>query len=194
MVSRYAAIKSIGKRASKELSGPVTLGGVGNAQITSSHGTYQVKLPLFNGNDAVLSGVCLDQITVEFPKYPLKGQVEADVRSGYISNGKDPKYLPKLPAFVGGHTDFMIGVKCLRYYPEKVFQLLSGLAIYKSWFKNADGRRGVIGSPHRVFTTIETSHQVNVRSFLTDQYKLFKSGYQVNPDASMLHVKFKKDH
>ena len=89
-VSWYTPIKSTGKRASKEFSGPVTLG-VGNAQITSSHGTYQVKLPLFNGNDAVLSGVCLDQITVEFPKYPLKGQVEADVRSGYISNGKDPK-------------------------------------------------------------------------------------------------------
>ena len=193
MASRYVAIKSTGKRASKEFSGPVTLGGVGNAQITSSHGTYQVKLPLFNGNDAVLSRVCLDQITVEFPKYPLKGQVEADVRSGYISNGKDPKYLPKLPAFVGGHTDFMIGVKYLRYYPEKVFQLPSGLAIYKSWFKNADGTSGVIGGPHRVFTETESSNQVNVRSFLTDQYKLFKSGYQVNPDASMLHVKFKKD-
>ena len=54
MVSLYAAIKSIGKRSSKEFSGPVTLGGVANAQITSSHGTYQVKLPLFNGNDAVL--------------------------------------------------------------------------------------------------------------------------------------------
>ena len=73
MVSCYAPIKSIGKRASKGFSGPVTLG-VGNAQITSSHGTYQVKLPLFNGNDAVLSGVCLYQITVEFPKYLLKGQ------------------------------------------------------------------------------------------------------------------------
>ena len=54
MVSLYAAIKSIGKRSSKEFSGPVTLGGVANAQITSSHGTYQAKLPLFNGNDAVL--------------------------------------------------------------------------------------------------------------------------------------------
>lgn len=32
---------------------------------------YQVKLPLFNGNDAVLSGVCLNRITLEFPKYPL---------------------------------------------------------------------------------------------------------------------------
>ena len=115
MVSQYAAIKSTGKRASKEFSGPVTLG-VGNAQITSSRGTYQVKLPLFNGNDAVLSGVCLDQITVEFLlKDLLKGQVEYDVRSGYISNGKDPKYLLKLPAFVGGHTDFTIRVKYLGY-------------------------------------------------------------------------------
>ena len=75
---------------------------------------------------------------MEFPKYPLEGQAEADVRSGYISNGKDTKYLPKLTAFVGGHTNFMTGVKYLRYYLEKVFQLPSGLAIYKSWFKNAD--------------------------------------------------------
>ena len=29
---------------------------------------------------------------MEFPKYPLKCQVEADMRSGYISNGKDPNY------------------------------------------------------------------------------------------------------
>ena len=147
MVSRYAAIKSIGKRASKEFFGPITLGGVGNALITSNHGTYQVKHLQFNGNDAVVSNVCLDQITVEFPKYQLKGLVEADVRSGYMSNGKDPKYLPKLPAFVGGHTNFMIGVKYLRYYPEKVFQLPSGLTIYKSWFNNSDGARGVIGGP-----------------------------------------------
>ena len=88
----------------------------------------------------------------------------------------------------------MIGVKYLRYYPEKMFQLPSGLATYKSWFKNGDGTRGVIGSRHRVFTVIEASYQVNVRSCLTDLYKLFKSGYQVNPDASILHVKFKKDH
>ena len=87
----------------------------------------------------------------------------------------------------------MIVVKYLRYYPEKVFQLPSGLAIYKSWFKNAEGTRGVFGGPHRLFTEIESSYQVNVRIFLSDQYKLFKSEYQVKSDASMLHVKFKKD-
>ena len=87
MVSRYDAIKSIGKGRSKEFSGPAIIGRVDNAKITLSHGTYQVKLLLFNGNDAVLSGVCLKQITVEFPNYPLKGQEEADARNGYISNG-----------------------------------------------------------------------------------------------------------
>ena len=103
----------------------------------------------------------------------LKSLIEADVRSGYISNGKDPKYSPKLPVFVGGHTDFMIGVKYLRYYPEKVFQLPFGLTIYKFQFENADGTRGVTGGPHRVFTEIESSYQFNVKSFLSDQYKLF---------------------
>ena len=75
-----------------------------------------------------------------------------------------------------------------------MFQLPPGLAIYKFWFKNADGTRGVTGGPHKVFTETESSNQINVRSFPTDQYKLFKSGYHVNSDASMLHVKFKKDH
>ena len=75
-----------------------------------------------------------------------------------------------------------------------MFHLPSDLAIYKSRLKNADGTRDLIGGLHRVFTEIESFHQVNVRSFLTDQYKLFKSEYQVDPDAPMLHVKFKKDH
>ena len=80
------------------------------------------------------------------------------------------------------------------YYPEKLLQVPSGLAIYKSWFKNAHGTRGVIGDSHRVFAEIESSYPVNVRNCLSDQYKLFKSGYQVNPDESMLHVKFRKDN
>ena len=79
-----------------------------------------------------------------------------------------------------------------------MFQLPSGLAFYKYWFKNVDGTRDGIGGPHRVFTEIESSYQVNVRSFLTYQYKLFKSGYQVNPDAYMLSwcimLSFKKDY
>ena len=83
----------------------------------------------------------------------------------------------------------MLGIKYLRYYAEKVFQLPSGLTIYRSWFKNADGARGVEGGPHKLFREIESRYHMNTATFLSDQYKLFKAGYQVNPDASLLHVK-----
>ena len=39
----------------------------------------------------------------------------------------------------------------------------------------------------------ESRYHMNTTAFLSDQYKLFKVGYQVNPDASLIHVKVKKD-
>ena len=79
MVSKYDAIKSIGSRAVQESSMPISIGGVGNSTINSNHRIFQVRLPLFNGSDAVFSGVCIEQITVEFPHYPLKWKVQNDV-------------------------------------------------------------------------------------------------------------------
>ena len=193
IVSRYDAARRIGNKATQEVAGPISISEVGNSQIKMKHGVYKIQLPLFNGNEAALSGVCLDEITMKFPAHPLRGQVENDIRKAYKISGGDPRELPKLPKSVGGHTDFMIGIKYLRYYPERVFQLPSGLSIYRSWFKNADGTRGVIGGPHRVFTEIESTYHTNSANFVSNQYQLFKSGYQVNPDASLLHVKMKKD-
>ena len=186
---RYAAIKSIGSRAKQESSIPISTGGVGNTEVKSSHGIFQIKLKLLNGSEATFSRVCLDQITVKFPQNPLKGIVEEDIAAGYKRQGNSSRDLPQLPQSVGGDTDFMLGIKYLRYYPEKVFQLPSGLTIYRSWFQNADGTRGVGGGPHKMFTETEPRYHMNTATFLSDQYKLFKAGYQVNPDASLLHVK-----
>ena len=123
----------------------------------------------------------------------MEGIVEENIAAGYKRQGNNPRDLPQLPQSVGGDTDFMLGIKYLRYYPEKVFQLPSGLTIYRSWFQNADGTRGVGGGPHKMFTETEPRYHMNTATFLSDQYKLFKAGYQVNPDASLLHVKVKKD-
>ena len=35
---------------------------------------------------------------------------------------------------------------------------------------------------------------MNSTTFLSEQYQLFKTGYQVNPDALLLHVKMGKDY
>lgn len=69
MLSRYAAIKPIGSKAKQESSIPISIVGVGNTQIKSIHGIFQVKLPLFNVSEAAFSGVYLDKITVKFLQY-----------------------------------------------------------------------------------------------------------------------------
>ena len=191
-ISRHEAVQKLGSNAVQEYNGPIILGGVGDVQTQSLHGIYTVNIPLFNGKSASLSGVCLDKITTTFPTYPLQGKVETDIHHAFKESGGDIRTLPKLQKSIGGDIDFMIGIKYLRYHPEMIFQLPSGLTIYRSMFQNADGGRGVIGGPHKVFTFIEQHFNIestNNLTFFTDQYKLYRMGYQVNPDVSMLGFK-----
>ena len=192
MVSRYDAIKRIGGRAKLELKGPTLLGGVGNVKTESKHGIYQVRLPMHNNKNAVLTGVCLDQITNTFPSYPLKGDIQNYITEEYVKYGGKTIDLPGLPEFVGGNVDFMIGSKYMRYHPEPIFTLPSGLTIYKSPFVNVDGTRGVIGGPHPVITQIDKLQKNKSMcqfAYLTEQYKLYKNGYQLNPDDHLLSLK-----
>ena len=74
-----------------------------------------------------------------------------------------------------------------------MFQLPFELTICRSWFKSADSTRCVIVGPHKIFTGIESKYHINTTTFISDHYKLFKAGYQVNPDASLLHCKVEKN-
>jgi len=165
------AVQLLGSRATKESSQQIILSGVGNTQTKSSLGTYSVKLPLSNGNDVSLSGICLQHITSNFPVYPL-ATVEKDIQS-YYSSTKRIDTLPTLPSSIGGEVHMMIGIKYLRYHPRMVFQLPSGLAIYESKFNNTSGGRGVVGGPHHIFTNIHQHYNSNtVSTFFSDQYKM----------------------
>ena len=46
-------------RVKKVLDGPLTISGVGDNKTISKHGMYSVKIPMHNGKDANLSGICL---------------------------------------------------------------------------------------------------------------------------------------
>ena len=126
---------------------------MGGLTSASQHGIYKVKIPLHDVSQARMAGVCLDKITSTFPTYPLQGRVISDINAYQKAVG-DVKTLPAIPKFVGGEIDFMTGIKYLRYHPKVIFQLPSGLTIYKSVFENADRGRGVIGGPHKVFNSI----------------------------------------
>ena len=142
-------LKNLG-RVLKEIAGNVALGGVGGGiAVQSPHGERQVSLPLANGMEAIIGGMVIDQITNEFPIYPLT-EAERDIRKEY-GKSNDIKNLPRLPPSVGGRVDIMIGVQYLRYFPTELFKLLSGLTIYLSPFFNIDGSRGVVAGPHPRF-------------------------------------------
>ena len=100
-----------------------------------------------------MTGLVIDQITNEFPVYPLR-DVERDIRKEY-EKSNDVKNLPRLPPSVGGRVDIMIGVQYLRYFPFECFRLASGLTIYLSPFFNVDGSRGVVSGPHLKFGLID---------------------------------------
>ena len=88
-------------------------------------------LPLGTGAQAKMTGICIDNITVLFPYYPLK-RVE-DFRTEVAK--KDKRFLsnlPRLPNSVGGPVDIVLGKQYLKYFPKEVQQLDSGLNLYKS--------------------------------------------------------------
>ena len=126
----------------------------------------------------------MDCITETFPQYPLQGKVFNDIKECYIKEGNDLQFLPNVPKSIGGDVDFMVGIKYNRYFPEPVFQLPSGLTIYRSHFVNTDGSFGIIGGPHEVFNRIDSAHLST--HFVSNQLSLYRNGYDVDPDIRLL--------
>ena len=65
LVGKKAAIESLQKmgRAKQEKLGPITLAGVGDQQTVCWDGIYSVCLPLHDGTEAIMSGLCLDKVS-----------------------------------------------------------------------------------------------------------------------------------
>ena len=183
---KHSAVSMLGREAKKESSHVTHIGGVGNTTTRSTLGSYTVNIPMINGSIASLSGTCIEEITTTFPQYTLT-EAHQTICQHYHD---DPTDLPTPSKSVGGDVHLMIGVKYLRYHPKLIFQLPSGLAIYKSVFSNTDGSDGVIGGPHRVFTDIHKKffNNTEMRGFCSNQYKLYQMGIQVNPDVSTLSL------
>ena len=190
-IVRQSAVKKLQTHVIKEFDGTINIGGVGGIVKQSPHGIYTVKIPINDDQNATMTGVCLERITQKFPDYPLR-QVEEDIHNAFKKQNGDASELPRLPKSVGGEMDMMIGIKYLRYHPTPVFQMPSGLTIFKSKFENADGGFGVIGGPHQIFTAIEKQFKLQCNhqsTFLSNQLSIYKEGFQINPDVSLLGYK-----
>ena len=93
------------EKARQEFPCPITLSGVGDQKSVCKHGAYSVCLLLKSGRQAILSGLCLDKVTADFPTYPL-GNVTRGLRTMCKDQGGEvlQKRFPKMPPKVGGET------------------------------------------------------------------------------------------
>ena len=191
--SKKSAVDFLAKigRAQQTLKGPLVLNGVGDINMICEHGEWSVTLPMYNGEDISMRGICLDRITSEFPTYPLK-KLQNDIHHHFGLEGGDPETLPKLPASVGGETDIMIGIQYLKIHPKPKFTLPNGFTIFESFFKNPDGSRGIVAGPHRYITEILQSlnqSHMSLGAYLTDMANAFRDGFRVSLDVSLLNGK-----
>ena len=184
-------LKSVG-RAKLEFPGPIVLNGVGNQESICEHGVFSIRLPLGDGREARMCGVCVDSITAPFPKYPLK-KVEEDIHVKISRiNSEMVLNLPKLPNEVGGTVDIMVGKQYLKYFPREIVQLESGLTLYKSRFKSPDDTDGVIAGPHPEFTKINRmAHFISDRKFVyfSPSVQKYKDYCSLTDDVTLLGYK-----
>ena len=178
--------------------GPIILRGVGDVKSVCPYGRFQVSIPLHNGREATLTGICLDKVTSTFDGVSLK-LAEQDLREHYVHDGGDPNNLPRLLEFVGGDTDIMIGIKNNKYFPKEIFRMESGLALYESQFVSIDGSRGICAGPHKSFNRF--GGNVN-HVYLTEAAMMYSQMQQLElgigsiedlPDAEELEPMICKD-
>ena len=171
--------------------GPLIIQGVGGIQVTSPHGHYLVQLPIHDGRLAKFSGMCLDAITSPMPPYPVR-EASKEIVEAYRAKGGDVRKLPNVPAIVGGHTDFLIGVRYNYFQPKLLFMLSNGLAIYKSIFRVVDGRRGCIGGPPEIFDMCERQFTqcvnltVSFKEHIQQQLQLYRNGIKICLDVNAI--------
>ena len=190
MVIRKTALDSLQKmgRTKNIRKGPLTINGVGNTRTICEHGRFRITLPLFNGPNVNLTGICLDEITCKFPIYCL-GEAEMDIWKSYVAAGGGQK-LPTLPKRIGGEVDIMLGIQYYKYFPKEIFRTSSGLCIFESQFSDKDGSRGIIGGPHDSFTRVQnnTENWVNSGAYFLKNTKEYCNEFWASVDTGLLDI------
>ena len=146
---RKSAIERLKKmnRAVQSEEGPMIITGVTGAKTICPEGEYTITVPLANGGEAKMSGLCLERVTGRFSEYSPKAvesQFHGDIQ---VLNSNHDGDLPQLPDEVGGEVDIMIGTLYRKYQPIEVIRLESGLSLLRSAFLSPDMTDGVIAGP-----------------------------------------------
>ena len=139
-------------RTTTTRNGPTVLEVAGGKSILVPHGEEQFYLELATSKQkAAITGLRMPNITAEFPLVQL---VEAwEELAGAATMAGQPLKDLSIDLEIGGRcVDVILGIRYSKYYPELVFTLPSGLAVYRGKLKSASGHQAVLGGPHAAWS------------------------------------------
>ena len=148
--------------------GPTVLEVAGGKSIMVPYGDEQFHLALAGTKQkATFTGLKMPHITSTFPVFVLT-EAWNDLQSGAAANRVK---IPEVDEVIGGScVDVIIGARYFKHYPELVYSLPSGLAVYRAKLKSASGRQAVLGGPHAAWTLAEEAcRHMNPRVYLTHE-------------------------
>ena len=158
--------------------GPTVLNVAGGKSLSLPHGDEQFQLELDTPvpTKATLTGLRMPHITVPFPAYELAEAWE-EVQAT-VSKQKRKVTLPQIDEKVGGRSvDVLIGIQYLKYFPEPLLTLPSGLQVYRAKIKSASGRQAVLGGPHESWLrAVSQTQHMTPKVYLTSEAQAWYVG------------------
>ena len=151
--------------------GPTRMSFAGGKSDLIPGGDDCIYLPVFDGDKcATVIGVVMNQLTSEFPEFHLQTAYSE------FSNVSQGANLPTVPDSIGGRPmDIILGIKYHHLFPQLLLTLPSGLALYLSPLKGADGHRGVLGGPHAAWRQAECiSNHLGASFYFSSELRAYR--------------------
>ena len=156
--------------------GPVTIDIAGGQRIINPYGYETFELEKTDGTMAKIKSLHMPEITSEFPLWDLAAAWK-QVAKHYIHSRAGGGVLPTCPEYIGGvGVDIMLGIEYTSCYPDMVYELPSGLRLYKARLKSAGGHNGILGGPHAAWRAASTAvHQIGARAYFSAEARAVQS-------------------
>ena len=155
--------------------GPTFMSVAGAATIEIETGDERFSLLLRDKKSvATMTALRMPEITTPFPEWNLE-EVWAEVLAAHGGAFPDGPPLAPAPKKIGGASvDVMIGMRYLTLFPEHLFSLPCGLAVYRSRFHASNGETTILGGPHRAWRDAELqSNSMGPRAFFTAEARAY---------------------
>ena len=142
---------------------------VGGNKVNSNHGTFRFNLgPGENAEFHEIVCIGMSDVTAGFGSYDL-----SEIAEKYRDQAGPEKKDVVLPERVGGSkVQLLLGIKNANLDPVLVKILPSGIAVYRSPFKDVYGSRMIFVGPHKSFTKDDKGVKIEMSNavfFLRDQ-------------------------